>query len=196
MLLMSRSAYHHGDLAHALESAAMELLGEQPAQSISLREVARRAGVSHNAPYHHFGDRTQLLKVLAERSMTQLVGQVRAVLAASSEPAERAAALLRCYVGYALNQPHAFAAIYDPTICVPGAPTATMAPLIDELEQIVADLAVALRPGQSAAATTGLASALWASAHGVAELGRAGHLTPEGCEAAVVSLLDDVIHRP
>ena len=53
--------YHHGELRSALVLAATELLAEAGLASISLREVARRAGVSHNAPYRHFADRDSLL---------------------------------------------------------------------------------------------------------------------------------------
>ena len=60
----SRATYHHGNLQAALEDAALSLLATQPAAKISLREVARRAGVSHNAPYNHFGDRAALLSAL------------------------------------------------------------------------------------------------------------------------------------
>ena len=88
MLLVStsRSGYHHGDLAHALETAAMQLLAEKPAQEISLREVARAANVSHNAPYHHFADRNGLLKAIAERSMADLLALVRKAIAESPDP--------------------------------------------------------------------------------------------------------------
>ena len=73
----SKTGYHHGDLARALEDAAMQLLERMPAADISLREVARAADVSHNAPYHHFSDRLGLLKAIAERSMADLLAQVR-----------------------------------------------------------------------------------------------------------------------
>ena len=61
--------YHHGQLREALLSAAFELLADHPARQISLREIARHAGVSHAAPYHYFSDRQQLLGALAERCM-------------------------------------------------------------------------------------------------------------------------------
>ncbi|MGA4507912.1 TetR/AcrR family transcriptional regulator [Propionibacteriaceae bacterium G1746] len=185
---MSRSSYHHGDLAHALEVAAMELLDEQPAQAISLREVARRAGVSHNAPYHHFGDRTQLLKVLAERSMADLLARQLRVADAHPDPRAGARAVAEDYVDFALTRPHAFAAIYDPTICVPGRPTETMAPLIAREEQLVAEIARALHPTYSPDQVEASASAMWGAAHGIAELGRAGHLTREQCMASIAVL--------
>ena len=55
--------YHHGDLRRALVAAALELL--ERGEELSLRAVARRAGVSHTAPYHHFRDRRGLVAAVA-----------------------------------------------------------------------------------------------------------------------------------
>lgn len=168
----SKDAYHHGDLARALEDAAMQLLERMPAAEVSLREVARAANVSHNAPYHHFSDRRGLLKVLAERSMAELNRAVHAAI----ESAPDAHAALRdggaAYVRFAVESANAFDVIYDPSVCVPGAPTATMAPLIGELEELLG----------SAAARIGLSNAgemhaLWGVVHGLGTLAAAGHLT-------------------
>ena len=60
-----KSSYHHGNLRNALLSAALEVVREEGVGAISLREVARRAGVSHAAPAHHFGDKAGLLTALA-----------------------------------------------------------------------------------------------------------------------------------
>lgn len=168
----------------------MELLAEQPAATISLREVARRAGVSHNAPYHHFGDRTQLLKVLAERSMSDLVARQLAIESERLDPRERALRLGLDYIDFALERPHAFAAIYDPTICVPGSPTDTMAPLIEEQEQILYRAAKRMLAGASEAQLQARVASLWGIAHGLAELGRAGHLAPDACRAALTDAVE------
>lgn len=181
MLLVSssRSGYHHGDLAHALESAAMQLLAEKPAQEISLREVARAADVSHNAPYHHFADRRGLLKVLAERSMADLVAEVRAATAGAVEPVAALTAGGAAYVRFAVERPNGFDVIYDPTVCVPGDPSDTMAPLIAELEVLLG----------AAAAAAGLADpkdvlGVWGLVHGLATLCAAGHFTLDAALAA------------
>ena len=57
--------YHHGDLRRAIVTSALELLRETRSLEFSLRELARRAGVSHNAPYKHFADKRELLAAVS-----------------------------------------------------------------------------------------------------------------------------------
>ena len=187
---MSRSGagYHHGNLPEALERAAMGLLETQPAAGISLREVARAADVSHNAPYHHFGDRRALLKVLAERSMAALLASQR-VAAAVEEPVERLRAIARDYVRFAGERPHAFAVIYDPAVCVPGQPTETMAPLIAAEEALVADAVLAAMPDLDDAGLAAMTAATWGAAHGLAQLAQAGHLALDEALGAADALV-------
>lgn len=184
----SGSGYHHGNLPEALERAAMGLLEHQPAGDISLREVARAAGVSHNAPYHHFGDRRALLKVLAERSMAAMVESQRAA-ATADEPVERLRAIARDYVRFAAERPHAFAVVYDPSVCVPGQPTATMAPLIAAEETLVGNAVRAAMPDLDDTGIAAMTAAAWGAAHGLAQLAQAGHLALDEALAAVDALI-------
>ncbi|WP_072312927.1 TetR/AcrR family transcriptional regulator [Agrococcus sp. Marseille-P2731] len=188
----STSAYHHGNLPEALERAAMGLLETQPAAEISLRAVAREAGVSHNAPYHHFGDRKALLKVLAERSMSALLESQR-TSTRDGAPAMRLRALAHDYVTFASARPHVFAVIYDPSVCVPGSPTETMAPLIAAEEALLADTVRAALPEIEGQAAASMAAAMWGTVHGLAQLSQAGHLPLEGALSAVDALLDRVV---
>jgi AcrR family transcriptional regulator len=96
-------SYHHGDLRAALLRAALELLAERGEAGISLREVARRAEVSHNAPYRHFADREALLAALAEQGFSELLVRMQDA-AGGLAAAQRLAALGRCYVAFALEQ--------------------------------------------------------------------------------------------
>jgi AcrR family transcriptional regulator len=64
--------YHHGDLRHAVVVAALEILSETQSLEFSLRELARRAGVSHNAPYKHFADKRELLAAVSAVGFEQL----------------------------------------------------------------------------------------------------------------------------
>src|SRR3954447_7593659 len=70
MLTVSR--YHHGNLRRVLLDGALEAIAEQGAANLSLRDVARRAGVSHAAPAHHFGDKQGLLTAIAIEGFTGL----------------------------------------------------------------------------------------------------------------------------
>lgn len=186
MLLVSssRTTYHHGDLAHALEAAAMRLLAEKPAQEISLREVARAADVSHNAPYHHFADRRGLLKVLAERSMAVLVTQVRTAIEDAPDPVSAVIAGGGAYIRFAVEHPNGFDVIYDPTVCLPGEPTETMAPLIAELETLLAEASIAAGLDQEID-TLGV----WGLIHGLGTLCAAGHFPLDAALAGSASAI-------
>ncbi|WP_327039299.1 TetR/AcrR family transcriptional regulator [Micromonospora maris] len=77
------SAYHHGNLRAALLAAAERSLRQHGAEQLSLRELAREAGVSHAAPRRHFPDRQALLDALAEAGFARLNAELRAALAAA-----------------------------------------------------------------------------------------------------------------
>ncbi len=77
-----KQAYHHGDLRASILRAGWHLLEKQGIAALSLREAARRAGVSHNAPYRHFTDRDSLLAALAAEGFAAL-GQAMREAAAS-----------------------------------------------------------------------------------------------------------------
>ncbi|MFF2651786.1 TetR/AcrR family transcriptional regulator [Streptomyces sp. NPDC058045] len=70
----NRRAYHHGDLRHAVLTAALDVIASEGPDAVSLRDLARRAGVSHAAPAHHFGDRTGLLTSIATDGFEMLAG--------------------------------------------------------------------------------------------------------------------------
>ncbi len=194
MLLMSRSAgsYHHGNLAEALESAAMSLLETQSAATLSLREVARQAGVSHNAPYHHFGDRQQLLKRVAELAMRDHLAAQESAVVPHTDPRERLLAMGLAYVGYAAAHPNAFAAIYDPDVCIPNHPTPTMAPLIARNEDLLEELARACWPDADDLEIEARCAALWGLVHGLATLVVAGHLPLDATRPALLTVLPTV----
>jgi len=92
------SNYHHGDLRNALLAAAAEVIAEQGVGSFSLREVARRAGVSHTAPAHHFGDMTGLLTALAIQGFEGQYAEEREVVESGGTAAERLARFGHAYV--------------------------------------------------------------------------------------------------
>ncbi len=102
--------YHHGDLAEALVSAAVEIIEEKGVEQLSMREAARRAGVSPGAPFRHFRSKTALLAALAEQAMERLTAAVEAAQAEVGE-ADPLAAFEAVGVGYlrwALKNPTHF----------------------------------------------------------------------------------------
>lgn len=97
--------YHHGDLPNALRRAAVEVIGERGLGSFSLREVARRAGVSHTAPAHHFGDVRGLLTSIAAEGFDALAQAMDAAVAGIDDPVERLNAIGVAYVELARTHP-------------------------------------------------------------------------------------------
>jgi AcrR family transcriptional regulator len=97
--------YHHGDLPNALRLAAADVIAEEGLGRFSLREVARRAGVSHAAPAHHFGDVRGLLTALATEGFDRLRESTAAAVDSSDDPAERLIAMGEAYVALATQHP-------------------------------------------------------------------------------------------
>jgi AcrR family transcriptional regulator len=93
--------YHHGDLPNALRAAAVEVIEERGLGGFSLREVARRAGVSHNAPAHHFGDTRGLLTSLAVEGFDVLYAAASAAAEIHADPVERLMAIGSAYLDVA-----------------------------------------------------------------------------------------------
>ncbi len=90
--------YHHGDLPNALRAAAVEVIEERGLGAFSLREVARRAGVSHNAPAHHFGDMRGLLTSLATEGFDTLFAATATAAESHHDPVTRLMAIGTAYV--------------------------------------------------------------------------------------------------
>jgi len=106
---MARKGYHHGDLRRALVEAALELAHEGGMEQVSVREAARRAGVSPAAPFRHFPDRAALLTAVAEEAMRRFRAEIdRALRRAPDEPLERLEAIGAAYLRWALRNPTHF----------------------------------------------------------------------------------------
>ncbi|MEL6980932.1 MAG: TetR/AcrR family transcriptional regulator [Actinomycetota bacterium] len=100
--------YHHGDLPTALRAAAAELVAERGPTGFSLREVARRAGVSHGAPAHHFGTSKGLLTSVAAEGFETLSAAFDEAIASADNPIDRLTAMGKAYVRIAIENPGHF----------------------------------------------------------------------------------------
>ena len=97
--------YHHGDLRRAIVKAALEILRETQSLEFSLRELARRAGVSHNAPYKHFADKRELLASISAAGFEMLARRMARASADRGNAREQLFAMLRAYVDHGVDNP-------------------------------------------------------------------------------------------
>src|SRR5687767_15921657 len=97
--------YHHGDLRRAMVQAALEILRETQSLELSLRELARRAGVSHNAPYKHFADKRELLAAVSAAGFEMLAKRMARAIAGRGNAREQLFAMLRAYVDHGVDNP-------------------------------------------------------------------------------------------
>src|ERR1700745_3504418 len=97
--------YHHGDLRRAIVAAALEILHETQSTEFSLRELARRAGVSHNAPYKHFADKRELLAAVSAAGFETLEKRMAAETARFNNPRGKLLATLRAYIRHGVENP-------------------------------------------------------------------------------------------
>jgi AcrR family transcriptional regulator len=104
--------YHHGDLRRALVDAARRLLETDGPAALSLRAVAREAGVSPAAPYHHFKDKGELLDAVAHEGWVQL-DRVMGEAKAEADDGEKLIALGAAYVCFARDNPALYRVMYD-----------------------------------------------------------------------------------
>ncbi len=113
-----RSSYHHGTLRQSLLEAGEALLREKGFKGFTLRECARRAGVSHAAPKHHFGDVKGFLTEIAAGGFDELTRMLRERIADATTLDEEFIATTRAYVEFAQAQPEHFRIMFrDDLLC-------------------------------------------------------------------------------
>src|ERR1043166_2560019 len=105
--------YHHGDLGRALVDAARRLLEAEGPSALSLRAVAREAGVSPAAPYHHFKDKGELLDAVAHVGWGMLGGGMRPAPAAAVDAHHAMTEIGVAYVQFAQKHPALYRVMYD-----------------------------------------------------------------------------------
>lgn len=154
------------DLRHRILDAAERLLDTEGVAALSMREVARRSGVTHQAPYHHFADREAILAELVVRGFDELTAR----LAQANEQIPVAGRLEAgiasglAYVGFAIDHPGLFRIMFRPELCdlsrFPGAQQSGESSYA-QLERLVAEV-------HGAGAVQSFAMVYWSQVHGLA----------------------------
>ncbi|AGZ46132.1 TetR/AcrR family transcriptional regulator [Actinoplanes friuliensis] len=188
---MAKETYHHGDLRRALLAAAAEAITESGPAALSLRDLARRVGVSHAAPTHHFGDKKGLLTALATEGFERLSAALTETRAATGSFLELGVA----YVRFATTHPAHFQVMWRPDLFHEDdeALQAAQERAGDALYGGVADLPDGWAGnGASSVEEAGLAA--WSLAHGFATLWLSGAIprtteTPDEAARAVLRQL-------
>ena len=185
----SKTTYHHGNLREALLEAALSLLREQGPAEISLREVARRAQVSHAAPAHHFGDKAGLLTALATRGFELFGEAMRSAAQRGSGDAQRAFAWAGwAYVMFAAEHRAYFEIMFSPELLHAEDPALLQASgaayqvLIDSVKSVT-------DPTRSPEEEERLAIQAWSWVHGLATLWLHGNLKKYGTHAQLDGLV-------
>ena len=104
--------YHHGDLRRVIVKAALEILRETQSLEFSLRELARRAGVSHNAPYKHFADKRELLAAVSAAGFEMLAKRMTSEIVGLGSPREQLFAMLRAYIDHGVENPALYSLMF------------------------------------------------------------------------------------
>ena len=162
--------YHHGDLREALLRAGEEVLAERGIDRFTLRECARRAGVSHAAPAHHFHDVAGFLTELAANGFDRLTASMEDARAAAAPDAlARLHAIGRGYIAFAVRNRALFQIMFRCDVLQPAAPSLSRAggAAFGVLRGAMADVLAIHRPGQAPGGPLTLA---WSAVHGFATL--------------------------
>lgn len=152
-------SYHHGDLRNALLGAARSILEEDSLSELSLRAVARRAGVSHAAPYRHFPNHEALLAELAMEGFGELRDELKLAANTPDVEADRIAKIGAAYMRFVARRPALASLMFGPQL-----PNRDSFPKLGEMADAIGqEIGEALHD-------SALGLAVWAAVHGLAML--------------------------
>jgi AcrR family transcriptional regulator len=182
--------YHHGDLRNTLIAIATELLAEAGVHGLSLRKMAQKAGVSHNAPYMHFADKEAVLAAIAEAGFRLLAVEVQSATAtAGTSTRQQLIAACTAYVKFAIDRAnhiqvmfHPFDLAEYPSLLVASQTSLNLLFAIVKSGQDRGEL----KPGDPHSMT----KAIWAMVHGVATISIANRTTNLLSEKHSISVAD------
>lgn len=186
--------YHHGNLRQALLEQAETTLSSTGVDGLSLRQLAREAGVSHAAPSRHFRDRQALLDALAESGFARMTASMARAVDAPATPRERMSALAEAYVRFALDHPELLTLMYS-TKHTPGATEQLLAAGQSSMDLTISVITDAQDAGDIAAGDPKtIALVAFSMFHGIATLA-AGQMLDGAPVEEVTSAASDLLWR-
>lgn len=162
--------YHHGNLRNALILIATELLAEDGLHALSLRKMAQKAGVSHNAPYMHFADKEAVLVAIAEEGFRLLAVDVESAISqAGCSTREQLIVASQAYVRFALGHPDHVQVMFRPV------DEAKYPSLVETSQASLNRLFELVKSGQergelNSGDTQAMTKAIWAMVHGISAI--------------------------
>jgi AcrR family transcriptional regulator len=158
------------DLRRTVLDASLALVAEAGVGALSMREVARRAGVSHQAPYHHFKDRAAILAALAEEGYVQLQAAMRQAAAKGKTPLDRLEGTGRAYIRFALAHPALFKIMHQSELVQIEQHSQALTIAQSTFDMLVGIVEEAALAKNRALDRTELAVTAWCLVHGTAML--------------------------
>jgi AcrR family transcriptional regulator len=176
-------AYHHGNLREALVEATLRLVEEGGPEAVTVREAARRAGVSSGAPFRHFPNRTVLMTAVAEEATHRLHAAILATVEpiADQPPMTQLRAIGRAYLGWASDNPAHFAVVSNRSL-IDYESSASMKRENEELQRLMVRLLDAV------GAPAGAKLTARALVYGLARMRVDGHLPQWGVASTTKAL--------
>jgi len=168
-----RVTYHHGNLRRALLDAALTILTETNRWDFSLREVARQAGVSHNAPYAHFPDKRALLAAVGVEGYERLRSRMLEASSKIADPGRALNAIGKAYIAFGIENPAHYRLMFGQDLLVEGrlpadifaAAEASRSVLRDAVRRGAADGSFSVDASNPASLAAAVLAA-WSLAHG------------------------------
>lgn len=186
--------YHHGDLRAKLIEVGASILDEEGASALSLREVARRAGVSHAAPYRHFPDHQALLAAIAIEGFRLLQREIEHATVDAINAQDALQSALLTYLAFGQRHRHHLQLMFGTDL---SSASPSLKNVAEEAFSMLVDLVGSLEPNRDHIENRKLALALWAAVHGLGQLALVLQLQElvdaENSFAAAESALDAIV---
>jgi AcrR family transcriptional regulator len=175
---MTKTPYHHGDLAEALVAAALAVVEADGGAGLSMRELALSLGVSHGAPYRHFADRDALLAAVAARGMEALIADYEAALAGAGDGRARLHAVGRAFFDFAMRRPHLYRLMFESDFLNRSPPPAVLIAPANAAWRLLWRAVAGAFPHADEAEVKRRTVIMTATSHGFLSLDNAGRFKP------------------